>query len=292
VPAARARHAFAVPPRSAGTLEEMQAPGMTQLAGFTRMDGSFLPPPTGAAPFRAPIFATPSPATAPFPPPGHRIPFPPPGQHIDHAETAPNLSPNHQNVQSPRHERPAATVLSPRCANLQLEEPPAKRQRAKQAAQERRLAGLFGACFLVPGGEDGDSSFHFVRGPDQREGADWERADWPQLHLWFNDAYGCSLSHTDFWTAVMQATQRSDANHKTDTTISKMARQTFRKKLVIISNADRAALAAAAATFRAPHGCVLCTWLCGIHCVPRRGATVLLGHAARQGRARQRQQQR
>ena len=27
----------------------------------------------------------------------------------------------------------------------------------------------------------------------------------------------------------------------------------------------------------APHGCVLCTWLCGIHCVPRRGATALLG---------------
>ena len=41
----------------------------------------------------------------------------------------------------------------------------------------------------------------------------------------------------------------------------------------------------------APRGYVLCTWLCGIHCVPWRGATVLLGHAARQGRARQRRQQ-
>ena len=27
----------------------------------------------------------------------------------------------------------------------------------------------------------------------------------------------------------------------------------------------------------APHGCVLCTWLCGIHCVPRRGGTALSG---------------
>ena len=143
-------------------------------------------------------------------------------------------------------------VLSPRCTNQRLDQPPAKRQRMKQqAADEKRLAGGFGQCFLVPGGEDGESSFHFVRSPDQREGAEWAHADWPQLHVWFNQTYGCSLSHTDFWMAVMQATQRSDADHKTDTTISKMARQSFRKKLVIISSADRAASAAAAATFQA-----------------------------------------
>jgi hypothetical protein len=34
----------------------------------------------------------------------------------------------------------------------------------------------------------------------------------------------------------------------------------------------------------APHGCVLCTWLCGIHCVPRRGVTALRGMQHGHGR--------
>ena len=35
---------------------------------------------------------------------------------------------------------------------------------------------------------------------------------------------------------------------------------------------------------RSPHDCVLCTWLCGIHCVPWRGATALRGMQHGHGR--------
>ena len=47
----------------------------------------------------------------------------------------------------------------------------------------------------------------------------------------------------------------------------------FASTVVNAANADHAPRCVCVA----PHGCVLCTWLCGIHCVPRRGATALLG---------------
>ena len=47
----------------------------------------------------------------------------------------------------------------------------------------------------------------------------------------------------------------------------------FASTVVNAANADHASRCVCVA----PHGCVLCTWLCGIHCVPRRGATALLG---------------
>ena len=47
----------------------------------------------------------------------------------------------------------------------------------------------------------------------------------------------------------------------------------FEFTVVNAANADHAPRCVCVA----PHGCVLCTWLCGIHCVPRRGGTALLG---------------
>jgi len=47
----------------------------------------------------------------------------------------------------------------------------------------------------------------------------------------------------------------------------------FASTVVNAANADHASRCVCVA----PHGCVLCTWLGGIHCVPRRGATALLG---------------
>ena len=56
----------------------------------------------------------------------------------------------------------------------------------------------------------------------------------------------------------------------------------------LLSTVVNAAIAdhASFACCMAPHGCVLCTWPCGIYCVPRRGGTVLYG--MQQGKHRHR----
>ena len=68
-------------------------------------------------------------------------------------------------------------------------------RRLTEAAQ-KQYAQRFLRAFLMVGG-DGISSFHFVRSPDKREfdvDPRWERANWPQLHCFFNQWFKCRLN--------------------------------------------------------------------------------------------------
>jgi hypothetical protein len=88
----------------------------------------------------------------------------------------------------------------------------------KELQEQVELAEDFQFCFLsLTSGSDGQAAFHFVRGPDARDGAAWQDADWPLLHAFFNAEYGCSLDQTQFW-GVLSKLGRVDC--RTDTCFS------------------------------------------------------------------------
>ena len=74
------------------------------------------------------------------------------------------------------------------------------------------------------------------------------------------------------WPASLQLARSGAAAGKGRSRVLHFA-MPFASTVVNVANADHAPRCMCVA----PHGCVLCTWLCGIHCVPRRGATALLG---------------
>ena len=78
--------------------------------------------------------------------------------------------------------------------------------------------------------------------------------------------------HQLAWPALLLLGGSGAASHRGQSRDRHFAR-VFAATVVNAADTDRHAPSVCVA----PRGCVLCTWRCGIHCVPRRGGTALLG---------------
>jgi hypothetical protein len=84
--------------------------------------------------------------------------------------------------------------------------------------QQKRMARDFLQTFLQIGGGEGCQSYHFVRGPGERETSvdpQWKSAKWPLLHQFFNEHFHCTLSQEMFWNQLQQI-GRSKTDHRID----------------------------------------------------------------------------